>query len=485
MGDGQFRNPLGIASDGSRNIYIADTDNNRILRFNYYGDGFKKWGSKGDGNGQFNAPSGIAVDADGYIYVADTGNSRVQKLNSKGNYVETWTGGGNGREFKKPFAIAVDSLGNIYVTDIETNCVHMIYADSNAQSKKSEIWRGFNNPRGICVDKSGNIYVADTGNNCIKVLQKQEITPSDTLKPSSTIKSSPSITKNPAVTPTATIKKVETPTATKKSVVTPTATNKPVPTRVVTPSPPSSGNSSQPPVYIPPVMPPVSNSGSSDTPTPTATQTCTVSPTITPTPHITIEPEPTFPANIYTDIKSHWAKDQIVKLLKKEIISGYEDNTIRPQNFITRNETSKIVVKLINEEQSADKVSYFKDKDIPEWAIGYVNTALNFGLMKGFDDNTFRGSGNLTRAQAAALLVRLLNASKKAVVDEKGLNNVEYISKSGISRFNDYKQTHWANGCLSYALVNNIMKGYTDNTLRPDQTITRGEFFSMAAKVLE
>lgn len=48
------------------------------------------WGSPGSGNGQFNWPQGIAVDSSGYVYVADTQNYRIQKFDSSGNFKMTW-----------------------------------------------------------------------------------------------------------------------------------------------------------------------------------------------------------------------------------------------------------------------------------------------------------------------------------------------------------------------------------------------------------
>ena len=70
--------------DSSGNVYVADTDNNRIQKFSSSGVFLAKWGSSGSGDGQFNNPWGIAVDSSGNVYVADTGNNRIQKFSSSG-----------------------------------------------------------------------------------------------------------------------------------------------------------------------------------------------------------------------------------------------------------------------------------------------------------------------------------------------------------------------------------------------------------------
>ena len=80
IGDGQFNNPTDIAIDSIGNIYVTDTGNNRIQKFNFNGTFITKWGSKGDKDGQFSNPCGITVDIEGNVYVADTGNYRIQKF---------------------------------------------------------------------------------------------------------------------------------------------------------------------------------------------------------------------------------------------------------------------------------------------------------------------------------------------------------------------------------------------------------------------
>ena len=79
-GDSQLNNPEGIALDSLGNIYVADTSNNRVQKFNSAGVFQLKFGTSGSGNGQFSSPIGIALDSLGNIYVADTNNHRVQKF---------------------------------------------------------------------------------------------------------------------------------------------------------------------------------------------------------------------------------------------------------------------------------------------------------------------------------------------------------------------------------------------------------------------
>src|ERR1035438_4450401 len=61
-GNGQFDYPYGIVADRSNNVYVTDTDNHRIEKFDSNGNYLTQWGSYGTNNGQFYWPNGIAVD---------------------------------------------------------------------------------------------------------------------------------------------------------------------------------------------------------------------------------------------------------------------------------------------------------------------------------------------------------------------------------------------------------------------------------------
>ena len=79
-GDGEFNYPSGVTVDSSGNVYVADSNNHRIQKFDSDGVFVTKWGSKGSGDGQFQQPSGIAIDSSGNVYVADSDNHRIQKF---------------------------------------------------------------------------------------------------------------------------------------------------------------------------------------------------------------------------------------------------------------------------------------------------------------------------------------------------------------------------------------------------------------------
>jgi DNA-binding beta-propeller fold protein YncE len=84
---GQLMGPRGITIDSAGNYYVADTENNRIQKFNGSGVYLTSFGVAGSTDGKFNYPRAIALDSAGNIFVADANNHRVQKFNSSGVFL--------------------------------------------------------------------------------------------------------------------------------------------------------------------------------------------------------------------------------------------------------------------------------------------------------------------------------------------------------------------------------------------------------------
>jgi hypothetical protein len=90
-GDGEFDNvPRGVATDPYGNVYVTDTGNHRIQKFDRDGTLLSIWGSGGGGDAEFSSPHGVATDEDGNVYVTDSGNNRIQKLKRDGTFLTKW-----------------------------------------------------------------------------------------------------------------------------------------------------------------------------------------------------------------------------------------------------------------------------------------------------------------------------------------------------------------------------------------------------------
>jgi len=172
--DGQFRGPFGIAVDLFGNVFVPDTNNNRIQKFDSSGKFLAKWGSEGPGEGQLSYPTGIAVHSSGNVYVADTVNNRIQKFDSAGNFLTKWgsQGPGDGQLYL-PVGMAADSSGNVYVADSENHRIQKFDPSGNFLAKWGSLGPGdgqLESPSDVAVDSWGNLLVADTGNDRIQKL---------------------------------------------------------------------------------------------------------------------------------------------------------------------------------------------------------------------------------------------------------------------------------------------------------------------------
>jgi hypothetical protein len=151
-GNGQFTTPRGVAVNQSTgDVYVVDSGNNRIQRFNADGDYLSQFGSTGSGNGQFSTAVGIAIDpTSGAVYVSDQGNRRVQKFDASGSFLRMWGWGvQNG-------AAAFQICTNLQTCQIGTS------GSAGGQF-------GTTIGRPVVDPSNGNVYVGDATNRRIQV----------------------------------------------------------------------------------------------------------------------------------------------------------------------------------------------------------------------------------------------------------------------------------------------------------------------------
>jgi Chitobiase/beta-hexosaminidase C-terminal domain/6-bladed beta-propeller/HYR domain/NHL repeat len=170
--DGQFQEPVSIAIDSSGIIYVVDSGNRRIQKFDNTGNFISKWGSQGSGDGQFQRPYSIAIDSSGKVYVADLENYQIQKFDRDGTFIKKWgsPGIGNG-QLNGPTGIAIDSQDNIYVAEIHNFRIQKFDSDGNFLTKwgsQGSADGQFSNLEDVAVDSSDDVYAADYLNHRIQ-----------------------------------------------------------------------------------------------------------------------------------------------------------------------------------------------------------------------------------------------------------------------------------------------------------------------------
>jgi hypothetical protein len=196
--EARFNHPSGLAADSGGNLYVADTDNHAIRKITPAGTvttlaGSARIAGAADGTGnaaRFNRPLGVATDGSGNIYVADCLNRTIRKITASG-IVTTLAGSAGNRgstdgtggaaRFDSPSAVATDGDGNVYVSEMFNNTIRKItpsgavvtlagtpgfFKTGSADGTGSAA--RFNNPAGLATDRQGNIYVADWVNGTIR-----------------------------------------------------------------------------------------------------------------------------------------------------------------------------------------------------------------------------------------------------------------------------------------------------------------------------
>lgn len=181
---GSLNAPRGLAIGPDGSAYVADTGNSRIVRFDNAGNVLVTWGSRTPAEqmppapGTFVEPWGLAVDAQGQVFVADTWNHRVQKFDANGKFLLEWGSpgqiGAGPDKFWGPRSIAVSPAGRVYLTD--TGNKRGVAFDSNGQFLFEFGTEGegtLDEPVGIALDLSGKVYVADTWNRRVAVFSAE------------------------------------------------------------------------------------------------------------------------------------------------------------------------------------------------------------------------------------------------------------------------------------------------------------------------
>ncbi len=169
--------PGGMAVDVSGNLYVVDTQENRVQVYDFSGSYIFSWGTSGDKSGQFNSPTDIAIDEDGRIFVADTGNKRVQVFNQVGEYI-TSIGDANVDSIKlqEPTAVSVDDFGFLYIADKGTGSISKFSTSGNNSVIKLSMKQ----------DKSITASFLTEAQAKQKALDEAGIIPTATLSPTQT-----------------------------------------------------------------------------------------------------------------------------------------------------------------------------------------------------------------------------------------------------------------------------------------------------------
>ncbi|NRF93628.1 S-layer homology domain-containing protein [Paenibacillus frigoriresistens] len=175
----------------------------------------------------------------------------------------------------------------------------------------------------------------------------------------------------------------------------------------------------------------------------------------------------------FNDISSHWASKYIDYLVKNHIISEADgsDTNFEPDRSITRAEFASLLVKSLGlgNTNTVTGLTYFQDVSSNNWYYGYVNEAASLGVLKGYDNRTFKPNDGITREQTAFAIMHALQYSNIAA--GIGSNLQDEI----LSVLRDADQIINAKNEVASIINARIMTGTEDNTFEPQAYLTRAQ----------
>ena len=113
----------------------------------------------------------------------------------------------------------------------------------------------------------------------------------------------------------------------------------------------------------------------------------------------------------FPDVANHWSKDAVNDMASRLIVKGVDEAHYNPNAAITRAEFAAIIVRALGLPENGKTVPY-GDVKSSDWFIGAVAKAQEYGIIKGYEDGTFRPSKTITRVEAMAMIARAMKLTE-------------------------------------------------------------------------
>lgn len=179
----------------------------------------------------------------------------------------------------------------------------------------------------------------------------------------------------------------------------------------------------------------------------------------------------------FIDIDKHWALKEIKLLTDRGLVSGYQDNTFRPNHKITRAEFVQILVNSITLQKGNKNIRY---RDAPQsaWYFDAVDAASSAGLIKGNSKNEFRPNDLITREEISAIFGRLIDQTEGFSMAESTISSLKAYKDGN-------KVSPWATEAFDKAIRAGIVSGVNGGMLLPKANGTRAETIVMVYRFIE
>ncbi|MBO0588977.1 S-layer homology domain-containing protein [Sporosarcina sp. E16_8] len=167
------------------------------------------------------------------------------------------------------------------------------------------------------------------------------------------------------------------------------------------------------------------------------------------------------------NIESHHFYESVRSLASRGIVKGYPDGTFKPYQSVTRGQIASVLAQSLGLDTKNVKNPGFKDVKVTDPHYGAIAALVEAGIVKGYNDKTFKPGGSLTRAHIAKMISIGFN------LEEAKLTN---------SPFTDVKAKHWYANYVQALITNEITTGTTPTTFEPNAFVTRGQMASLIVR---
>lgn len=176
------------------------------------------------------------------------------------------------------------------------------------------------------------------------------------------------------------------------------------------------------------------------------------------------------------DLSNHWSNEFTDRLIGMGIIKGYEDHTFRPNEDVTRAQFASMIVRALGLQTTGSTVKFADQSTIPAWAAGDVAAAVDAGILRGYDVNGkmfFEPSEKITRAEMSVMLANAL----KANAHKQSVKEVNFADLASIPQ--------WAQASVKAGVEAGLLGGFEDHTFRSENNATRAEAAATLYKLLD
>lgn len=170
----------------------------------------------------------------------------------------------------------------------------------------------------------------------------------------------------------------------------------------------------------------------------------------------------------FSDTNDHWSGSAITNAVKLGIITGYGDDTFRPDASVTRAEFAAMIARafaLAPNPASAD----FTDTG-SDWAIGYIGALAGKGVITGYTDGSFKPNEPISRDEMVVIIARVLN--------------LDVLATGKPANFADVSSGYWAADEIELASSADLVQGVSASSFAPHDTTTRAEAVTLIIRAL-